>query len=169
MIPPDRYDYIDGLLRVPEKDGFKIYARPCDWAADCGPEAFLGGPRDWTPAAREALKAAAERPFRPLRGMPDDFIVFAAGLRGRTVSVCGMACSATTLTVRFEDVWSRIPASLRAVSYSCAATRDPNAKDGPQAADGVVRETLQGLAPDVRICLDLGDGGGFRLAFEASP
>ena len=171
MNPPGRYGYENGRLRVFDEHGPRTYGRPCEWAADCGPETFLGGPRGWTAAAREAIRVAETSPIRPVRGMPDDFIVFAAGLDGASpLAVCGIACEATTLTVRFEDVWALLPPSQRRFSYACSAIRDPNGKDGLQpAADGMVRETLAGLAPDVRIAIDLADNGGFTLAFEPEP
>ena len=161
-----RYDYVNGILRAAE-DGEKTYRRPCDWAADCGPAAFLGGTRAWTPAAQDALAIAARTTFAPLRGLPDDFLVFAVGLAGTAPSVCGLACSSTTLTVRFEDVWRMIPPDSRALSYTCAVSRDPHAKDPPSAqAAGIVRESIPGLAPDARICLDLAENGGFVLTFH---
>jgi hypothetical protein len=161
----------------------RAYRRPCDWAADCGPIAFLGGPRAWTLAAQAALaqlfllhkppntQSSIFNPqssiFHPLRGLPDDFLVVAVGLEGSVPTVCGLACAATTLTVRFEDIWQLLPADRRAYSYSCVVTRDPHSKDSPSAqAEGVVRESIPGLAPDVRICLDLADNGGFVLAFH---
>ena len=171
MIHASRYDYADGFLRVLGEQGSRTYARPCDWAADCGPETFLGGPRPWTAAARVALEVSATAPsFKPLRGLPDDFLVFATGLDDSSPIVCGVACGATTLTVRFEDVWSLLPAPLRSMAYTCDVTRDPHAKDVPQATvGGVIRETLHDLAPDVRICLDVAENGGFRLMFRAMP
>ena len=172
-----RYSYQDGVLTV----NGQAYRRPCDWAADCGPLSFLGGPRPWTPAAQAALAqippplapAISNSPFpnsslfTPLRGLPDDFLVFAVGLEGSVPTVCGLACAATTLTVRFEDVWQMLPASHRMFSYTCDATRDLHSKDAPSAqAEGVVHESIPGLAPDVRICLDLADNGGFVLSFH---
>ena len=160
----------------------RAYRRPCDWAIDCGPVAFLGGPRAWTPAAQAALAQIGRQvnphpsptvlhpspfTFHPLRGLPDDFLVFAVGLEGSVPTVCGLACAATTLTVRFEDVWQLLSASHRALSYTCEVTRDPHPKDAPSAqAEDVVRESIPDLAPDVRICLDLADNGGFVLAFH---
>ena len=123
-----RYTFKEGNLIV----NGHVYRRPCDWAADCGPVVFLGGPRDWTPAAQAALATANAR-IRPLRGLPDDFLVFAAGLDGAAPIVCGLAAGATTLTVRLEDVWSLLPPDRRAFSYTCAVTRDPHAKDAPFA------------------------------------
>ena len=102
--------------------------------------------------------------------MPDDFLVFAVGLEGSVPTVCGLCCAATTLTVRFEDVWRILPARRRAFSYTCEVTRDPHSKDAPTAqADDTVRESIPDLAPDVRICLDLADSGGFVLAFHPQP
>lgn len=142
------------------------YCRPCDWAADCGPIAFLGGPRAWTPAAQAALALATSR-VCPLRGLPDDFLVFAVGLEGSVPTVCGLCCAATTLTVRLEDVWQLLPADHSAFSYTCEVMRDPHSKDAPSAqAKGIVRESIPGLAPDARICLDLADSGGFVLSFH---
>ena len=43
-------------------------------------------------------------------------------------------------------------------------TREKAISAEAQAAH-VVRETLPGIAPDARICLDLADGGGFTLTF----
>ena len=161
-----RYVWEDGLLRA---DG-RAYPRPCDWATACGPEAFLGGPRAWTPAARDALARAAAASITPLRGLPDDFLIFAAGLQDATPAVCGLAVAPTTLTVRFEDVWRLLPPAARAFAYACDAARDPHAGDAPAAqVAGIVRETLPGLAPDVRICLDLAANGGFTLAFRPAP
>lgn len=164
-----RYDYVNGCLRAHDGNE-KTYQRPCDWAADCGPAVFLGGDRAWTPAALEALSAAACAPFAPLRGLPDDFLVFAVGLEGASPSVCGLACAATTLTVRFEDMWQLLSSDSRALSYTCAVSRDPHAKDPPSAqAAGIVRESIPGLAPDARICLDLAENGGFVLTFQPEP
>ncbi len=157
-----------------------VYRRPCDWAAECGPTEFLGGPRAWTPSAQSAL--ATLSPTRdpqssifnpqssilnPLRGLPGDFLVFAVGLDGDSPTVCGLTTAATTLTVRFEDVWLLLPPDSRAFSYKCEVTRDPHSKDAPSAqADGIIRESIPGLAPDARICLDLADNGGFVLSFH---
>ena len=146
-----------------------VYRRPCDWAAECGPTEFLGGPRDWTPAAQSAL-ATTHPPsslVTPLRGLPDDFLVFAVGLDSPSPTVCGLTTAATTLTVRFEDAWFLLPPDRRAFSYSCDVTRDPHAKDTPSAkVDDIVRESIPHLAPDARICLDLADSGGFVLSFH---
>ena len=169
-----QYTFKEGNLIV----NGRTYRRPCDWAADCGPVAFLGGPRPWTPTAQNALVQTPHSSLvtryssrlTPMRGMPDDFLVFAVGLEGSVPTVCGLCCAATTLTVRFEDVWRLLPASNRAFSYTCEVRRDPHSKDAPSAqAEGVVRESIPDLAPDVRICLDLADSGGFVLTFHPQP
>ena len=99
--------------------------------------------------------------------MPDDFLVFAIGIDEESPTVCGLTTAATTLTVRFEDVWFLLPPDRRAFSYTCEVTRDPHSKDAPSAkADGIVRESIPHLAPDARICLDLADNGGFVLSFH---
>ncbi len=164
-----QYRYIDGILHVQEADMERAYSRPCDWAADCGPVVFLGGARSWTHAALQALDIAAAHTIRPIRGMPEDFLVFFSCL-GDEIAVCGVACSATTLTVRFEDVWLALQPDRRAFAYDCAVTRDPNAKDAPESRSaGVIREALSALAPDVRICIDISDNGGFVLSFRPRP
>ena len=101
-----------------------------------------------------------------MRGLPDDFLVFAVE-DGASVTICGLACAPTTLTVRFEDAWEALSPELRAYSYRCSVTRDPHVKDAPSTRqEGVVRETLTMLAPDARIFLDLADSGGFVLSFQ---
>ncbi len=160
-----RYTFREGDLIV----NGHVYRRPCDWAAECGPTEFLGGPRAWTPAAQSALATSSPHSslFTPLRGLPDDFLLFAVGLDRDSPTVCGLTTAATTLTVRFEDVWLLLPTDSRAFSYKCEVTRDPHSKDAPSAqADGIIRESIPGLAPDARICLDLADSGGFVLSFQ---
>ena len=70
------------------------------------------------------------------------------------------------LTVRFEDLWMQMPETLRAYDYQVSVVRDPHVKDAADSQTlGVVRETLEGVAPDARICLDLVRNGGFTLTF----
>ena len=164
-----RYEYVDGILHADVEGTPRTFVRPCDWLASCGPQTFLGATDDteWTPAAREALATigAFGDNFHPLRGMPDDFLVGWAE-SDTAVSVCGLARDPTTLTVRFEDVWDALPAERRAFSYSCSVTRDPHEKDSQESISAkFVREDLRGLAPDVRICLDLARWGGFAMRF----
>ena len=103
--------------------------------------------------------------FRVLRGELDDFLV-CARLRGDVWSVGAFAAEPTTLTVRFEDLWRQLPAAARHLDYRLGVVRDPHAKDDPAVqAAGVVRETVDGLAPDARVCLDVAKGGGFLLTF----
>ena len=103
--------------------------------------------------------------FRVLRGEVDDFIVCARRYHD-VWKVGAFTVSATTLTVRFEDLWEMLPEKARFTDYLVEVVRDPNAKDSAEAqAAHVVRETLPGIAPDARICLDLADGGGFTLTF----
>ena len=73
----------------------------------------------------------------------------------------------TTLTVRVEDLWERLPEAARAFDYRMDVVRDPHAKDPDDARTaGVVRETVGGLAPDARVCLDVAQGGGCLLDFR---
>ena len=123
-----------------------------------------------TPAARAAFGLFAGTTggadaFRVLRGEPDDFLV-AARRDGGVWSVGAFAVEPTTLTVRFEDLWRQLPDALRRFAYRMDVVRDPHAKDAPDLRSaGVVRETVDGLAPDVRVCLDVARGGGFLLTF----
>ncbi|MGN0847185.1 MAG: glycoside hydrolase family 97 C-terminal domain-containing protein [Kiritimatiellia bacterium] len=126
-----------------------------------------------TAAARAAFAvftgaAAGGDDFRVLRGEPQEFLVCARRSGGVwTVGAFGVA--PMTLTVRFEDLWHWLPGGLRRTEYAVNVVRDPHAKDAPEArAAGVVRQTLEGVAPDARICLDLARGGGFTLEFVPS-
>ncbi|MBQ6007852.1 MAG: hypothetical protein IJL17_04890 [Kiritimatiellae bacterium] len=116
-----------------------------------------------TPAARAAFRVflgldGAGDAFHVLRGEPDDFLVFARRSRGdrptgATWQVGGFTVDATTLTVRFEDVWDRTPPALRATSYAVGVLRD-----GENAI-------LSCIAPDARLFIDLAANGGFLFTF----
>lgn len=122
--------------------------------------------------AQEAFKLflginVAERAdeFKVMRGEPDDFLVCARRYHD-VWKVGAFTVEQTTLTVRFEDLWRQLPEKSRFTNYLVEVVRDPNAKDSAEAkAERVVRETLPGIAPDARICLDLAAGGGFTLTF----
>ena len=127
-----------------------------------------------TPAARAAFDLFAGRGVPPdarlrvLRGELDDFLV-CARLDGGVWTAGAFAAEATTLTVRFEDLWRQLPVAARSYDYRLSVLRDPHAKDAPEArAAGFVRETVEGLAPDARVCLDVAAGGGFTLTFTPS-
>lgn len=116
-----------------------------------------------TPAARAAFRAflgidGEGEAFRVMRGEPDDFLVFARrsrgdGPTGAVWQVGGFAVDATTLTVRFEDVWNLTPLELRATSYSVNILRDRACA------------ILPGIAPDARLFIDLAANGGFLFTF----
>ena len=126
-----------------------------------------------TPAARAAFRMflgvdGAGDDFNVMRGEPDDFLVFARrfgqGLRSRgdcptgaSWQVGGFSVGATTLTVRFEDVWDLTPPKLRATSYAVNVLRD--------GEDAVHPDRLTGIAPDARLFIDLAANGGFLLTF----
>ena len=110
-----------------------------------------------TPAARAAFRLflgldGAGDAFHVLRGEPDDFLVFARRT-GSIWRVGAVTVDATTLTLRFEDVWDRTPPALRATSYGVDVLRD-----GEDA-------TLTGIAPDARLFIDLAASGGFLFTF----
>lgn len=113
-----------------------------------------------TPAARAAFRVllgldGAGDDFRVMRGEPDDFLVFARRT-GTTWQVGGFTVDATTLTVRFEDVWDLTPSDLRAISYAVTVLRDSAC---------AIPTILPDIAPDARIFIDLAANGGFLLSF----
>ena len=119
----------------------------------CGPlpEPTFG--ETLTPVARAAYRVFlglddASDDFRVMRGEPDDFLV-CARRAGAAWQVGGFTVEATTLTVRFEDVWDLTPPELRATSYSVTVL-----KDGACA-----------IAPDARLFIDLAANGGFLFTF----
>ena len=95
-----------------------------------------------------------------MRGEPDDFLVFARRT-GTTWQVGGFTVEATTLTVRFEDVWDLTPPALRVTSYSVNVMRDGEDAILPDVAPTI----LPDIAPDARIFIDLAANGGFLLSF----
>ena len=115
-----------------------------------------------TPAARAAFRVflgldGAGDDFRVMRGEPDDFLMFARR-SGAAWQVGGFTVDATTLTVRFEDVWDLTPRELRATSYGVTVLRD--------GEDAVHPDILTDIAPDARIFIDLAVNGGFLLSFS---
>ena len=114
-----------------------------------------------TPAARAAFRGflgldGVGDDFRVMRGEPDDFLVFARRA-GAAWQVGGFTVEATTLTVRFEDVWDLTPPELRATSYSVTVLKD--------GAGAIPPTILPGIAPDARLFIDLAANGGFLFTF----
>ena len=143
---------------VPFVCGFSGGSRSCA-TANSLPEPAFG--EVVTPAARAAFRVflgldGAGDDFRVMRGEPDDFLVFARRI-GAAWQVGGFSVEATTLTVRFEDVWDLTPPELRATSYSANVLRD--------GGDAVHPDLLTDIAPDARIFIDLAANGGFLLSF----
>jgi len=119
-----------------------------------------------TPAFRAAFelmlgREGASDDFWMLRGEPGEFAV-AARRQGDLWRVAGVTAEAQTLTVRFEDLWLRMPAELRALRYTVAILRDPTKVE----AGDRVEESFADQAPDVRVALDLAKGGGFVIEFR---
>lgn len=132
----------------------------------CGPLAEPIFGEAVTPAARAAFRVflgldGAGDDFRVMRGEPDDFLVFARRA-GATWQVGGFTVEATTLTVRFEDVWDLTPPDLRVTSYSVTVLKDGAA---------ILPTILPGIAPDARLFIDLAANGGFHFTFtpEKAP
>ena len=94
--------------------------------------------------------------FHVMRGEPDDFLVCARRI-GAVWQVGGFTVDATTLTVRFEDVWELTPPELRVISYSVEVLRD--------GVSAVSQNRLPGIAPDARLFIDLAASGGFLFTF----
>ena len=119
-----------------------------------------------TPAYRAAFemmlgRGAAGDDFWMLRGEPGEFAV-AARRQGGVWQVAGVTAAARTLTVRFEDLWLRMPAELRALAYTVEILRDP-IKDEPGDR---VEESFAEQAPDVRVAMDLAKSGGFLITYR---
>ena len=113
-----------------------------------------------TPPARAAFRLflgldGEGDAFRVMRGEPDDFLVCARRFGGEW-RVGAFTADATTLTLRFEDVWELAPPELRSTLYDVDVMRD-----GEPAA-------LRGIAPDARIFTDLAANGGFFMKFVPS-
>jgi len=119
-----------------------------------------------TPAYRAAFemmlgRGAASDDFWMLRGEPGEFAV-AARRTGSVWQVGGVTADAQTLTVRFEDLWLRMPAELRTLRYAVEILRDPTKTETGDR----VEEAFADQAPDVRVALDLSKNGGFLLTFR---
>jgi hypothetical protein len=128
-------------------------------ALRCGP-----GVRATLRAAFEAICAhfvGGDDDFTVLRGEPGVFAVVARRLGSRWI-VCGMTHEARTLTLRFEDLWRRMPEAERRLVWKASLLRDPV----PQESGAAVEECFDALAPDVRIALEMQAGGGFVIEFE---
>ena len=119
-----------------------------------------------TPAYRAAFemmlgRGAAGDDFWMMRGEPGEFAV-AARRQGGVWQVAGVTAGARTLTVRFEDLWLRMPAELRALAYTVEILRDP-IRDEPGDR---VEEAFTEQALDVRVAMDLAKNGGFLLTYR---
>jgi len=102
--------------------------------------------------------------FYVMRGEPGEFAV-AARRQGGAWQVAGVTAEARTLTVRFEELWLRLPPELRALRYTVELLRDPIRGE----AGDRVEETFADQAPDVRVALDLAKNGGFLITFRPQP
>ncbi len=130
----------------------------------------------FTPAARAAFNLlicgdpckSADMPsscpsvIKVLRGEIDDYVLFAVCDDAVWHAGC-LTKNATTLTVRFEDLWSLLPQDLRAYNYTAEIIRDPVKQDGQREA---VHESVTNLAPDVRIFIEAKPSGGFVISFH---
>jgi len=119
-----------------------------------------------TPAYRAAFelmlgRGATSDDFWMMRGEPGEFAV-AARRRGGVWQVGGVTAEAQTLTVRFEDLWLRMPAAFRALRYAVEILRDPIQGEPFDR----VRESFADQAPDVRVALDLAKSGGFLITYH---
>jgi hypothetical protein len=168
-----RFGALEGIDELAVEDG----RQGCDALFSTVPftRAELPAPRfgdGVTPTYRAAFemmlgRAGTSDDFWMMRGEPGAFAVAARRL-GDVWRAGGVTAAAQTLTVRFEDLWLRTPADLRALRYTVTILRDPNAReiaDKGAESGSQVEETFAGQAPDVRVALDLAKDGGFLLTF----
>lgn len=164
----------------PPVDELKLESAADMLAAAYGTVPFVREPLpapEWgegiTAAAREAFTLYLGKnthgpsdAFRVLRGEVDDFLVCARRY-GDVWKAGAFTVGATTLTFRFEDLWAQLPkTAVKYTDYLVEVVRDANGADSEERrAAGVVRETLTGVAPDARICVELAAGGGCTLTF----
>jgi len=99
--------------------------------------------------------------FWVMRGEPGIFAI-AARRRGSRWLLGGITFKARTLTVRFEDLWLRMPLQMKARKWNLRVRRDPVNNEPGDLFD----ESFSGLDPDVRIALDLRKCGGFLMEFS---
>ncbi|MFO7937097.1 MAG: glycoside hydrolase family 97 C-terminal domain-containing protein [Kiritimatiellia bacterium] len=99
--------------------------------------------------------------FWVMRGDPGVFAVVARQVNSKWI-VCGLTDAPRTLTIRFEELWLRLPPEMRLLKWHANIVRDPVLDE----ADELVEESFTDLAPDVRIALDLKRNGGFVIEFE---
>lgn len=90
-----------------------------------------------------------------IRDEPGEYRVTARSFGDGSFSVSGESARPLTLTVRVEDVWSRLPVQQRKYSYGAEVWRD--GADAPS-------HMLDGVAPDARIFLDFEKT--FRIDFK---
>ncbi len=162
--PPEKLELGDG------RDLVRAAFETVPFARDPLPAPFFGG--GTTFPAQEAFKLFINA---NVREKSDDFRVTAAergefaafARRWRDVWKAGFfTAEERTVTVRFEDLWLRLPREARYTEYLVEVLRDPNGGDSAEVrAAGFVRETLPGIAPDARIAVDSQAGGGFVLGF----
>jgi hypothetical protein len=105
--------------------------------------------------------AGTDHDFRVMRGDPGHFAVVARRIAERWI-VCGLTAKSRTLTIRLEDLWLMLPDEMRALTWRASILRDP-VLDEP---GDIIEESFDGLAPDLRIALDLKKNGGFVIVFE---
>lgn len=118
-----------------------------------------------TPAYQAAFALMLSSAFQDdtwmIRGEPGVFAIVARR-EGANWQVGGITATARTVTLRFEDLWWRMPEKMRASAYYVTIQRDP-IKDERGAS---IEESFSEQAPDVRIALDLAANGGFLITFR---
>ena len=155
---------IDGLTVDNGRQGCGHLFRTVPFTRAALPAPVFG--EEVTPAYRVAFEMMLKRDdacdeFWMMRGEPGEFAV-AARRQGAVWQVGCITAAAQTLTVRFEDLWLRMPAELRVLRYTVDILRDPTKNESGDRVD----ESFDGQAPDVRVALDLSASGGFLLTFK---
>jgi hypothetical protein len=90
-----------------------------------------------------------------IRDEPGEYRMTARYSEDGSFSVFGKTARPVTLTVRVEDIWSRMPEHHRKNLYVAEVRRD---------GDDVPLHILEGVAPDARIFLDFEKT--FRIDFK---
>ncbi|MBR4170527.1 MAG: hypothetical protein IKR48_02625 [Kiritimatiellae bacterium] len=121
-----------------------------------------------TPAFRAAFHLFSSSPVTFIRGELDAYLIGVAR-DGGVFSVAGITIRSRVLTVRLEDIWYRLPVSVRASFYDLTILRDAHNRDTEeQKVAGVVEEGFPEQPGNTRVVLELHANGGFVLTCRPS-
>jgi hypothetical protein len=157
-------EHIDELVVADGRQGCNHLFLTVPFTKTALPLPFFG--EAVTPAFRTAFEmilgcGMTSDDFWMLRGEPGEFAI-AARRQGNVWQVAGVTAASLTLTMRFEELWLRMPAELRALTYTVGILRDPLKNE----AGDCIEESFPKQAPDVRVALDLAKSGGFLITYR---